>query len=108
MMAGAARVMFGRSYGIAIFTLGDLFVHAFVDPGDLLAPPGAVGVLQLQHAIHRPVEVIGDIGYLLVELVERVAGYSPTASAPISTSKLCSQCGQVTGASAWPFSLIRR
>jgi hypothetical protein len=40
---------------------------------DLFHPAAALGVLQVQDVGARPVEMIGDIGYLLVQAVERVA-----------------------------------
>ena len=49
-------------------------------------------MLQLQDARQRPVEVVGDVGYLLVELVEGVAYDSPVGT---SASKLLPQEGQV-------------
>jgi hypothetical protein len=51
-------------------------VQAPVDLADLLHPPSPVGVLQVQDLVEWPVEMIGQVGYLLVELVERVA-YDP-------------------------------
>ena len=57
---------------------------------------------QVEDVLERPVEVVGDVGYLLVELVERVAYDSPVVDT--SASKLLLQDGQVTvslGASGW-------
>lgn len=63
-------------------------------------------MLQLQDVTERPVEVVRNKGYLLVELVEGVAGYPPAGAT--STSKLVPQFGQVAGTRLWPFSLMRR
>ena len=43
-------------------------------------------VLHLQDVLERPVEVVGDVSYLLVQLLEGVAYYPP--GWPKSTSKL--------------------
>lgn len=50
-----------------------LFVHAPVNLADLSDPSTPLGVLKFQQAVIRPVEVIGDVGYLLVKLFEGVA-----------------------------------
>lgn len=63
-------------------------------------------MLHGQYLVHRPVEVIGDVGYLLLELLEGVADYPPTL--PMSSSKRPSQWGQTTSAAALPVSLMRR
>jgi len=52
---------------------GSWLVHAVVDGGDLLDPAAAVGVLEREHRFGRPVEVIGDEGYLLVQRIKGVA-----------------------------------
>ena len=63
-------------------------------------------MLQLEYLGERPVEVIGDVGYLLIELVEGVASYPPGLLT--STSKLCLHSGQVITFMLVPFSLIWR
>jgi hypothetical protein len=45
------------------------------------------GMLQVEDFIRRPMEVVSDIGYLLVEMVERVAYDTPPRLAR-STSNL--------------------
>ncbi len=65
----------------------------------------AVGVLQRQDLIERPVKVIGDVGYLLLEPIEGVAYDSPVGST--STSKLWLHCGHDTATLRAPGSLIR-
>src|SRR5688500_4697205 len=101
--AGVSSVVLrlGRRFG--------LFTQALVDRADLLYPPAAIAVLQVEDVPQGPVKVIGDEGYLLVELIERVA-YDPPASpeAPTSTSNFVSQLGHVTAARVWPVSLMRR
>src|SRR5687768_931921 len=64
-----------------------LLVQGFVDLRYLSDPPPPVSVLHLQQCIHRPVKVVGDVGYLLVKLIEGVAYDSPGISG--STSKAC-------------------
>jgi hypothetical protein len=48
-----------------------------VDLGDLLAPPPSLLVLQVHELIMAPSEMVGNKGYLLVDLIEGIAGYSP-------------------------------
>jgi hypothetical protein len=50
-----------------------LLVHATVDDRDLRHPLAPLGVLHGHDLPLRPVEVIGDKGYLLVQVVEGVA-----------------------------------
>ena len=69
-------------------------VQRLVDSRYLLDPPPPVPVFHPEQLLRRPVEVIGNEGYLPVEPVEGVAQDSPAASA--STSKPCRHCGQVT------------
>jgi len=105
-MAGVAHK--GRPYRPDVLECLSLCgrVHALVDAGDLLDPVAPVAVLHAQNLLHGPVEVIRDVGYLLLELLEGVADYPPTR--PMSISKRPSQCGQVTSAAAVPVSLMRR
>src|SRR5271165_454299 len=77
-----------------------------VDPGDFRDPSLAFAVIQGHDLFVRPMQVVGDEGYLLVQLLRGVANHSPTL--PISTSNLASQCGQVTPTRLWPFSLMLR
>ena len=53
--------------------LNRLVVDPLVQARDLGDPAMAVGVLQIEDAIRRPVEVVGDERYLLVEPLEGVA-----------------------------------
>jgi len=78
-----------------------------VDLGDLLHPAPAIGVFELQDDFQRPVEVIGDVGYLLVEPVQGVAYDSPRPTT-VSTSKSCPHSGHFVDTIVLPFSLIRR
>src|SRR5919197_176477 len=72
-----------------------------VDLGDLLDPPAPIRVLHREHVLPRPVEVVGDVGYLLVEAVEGVAYDSPGPAR--SASNLLPQAGQVAGTPLVPF-----
>jgi hypothetical protein len=83
-----------------------LLTQAPIDRADLLHPAAPVAVLQLQDVAERPVEVVRNEGYLLVELIEGVACYPPAGVT--STSKFVPQLGQVAGTRLWPFSLMRR
>ena len=48
-----------------------------VDLGNLLNPLAAFVVLHLQDIVARPVEIVGDVSYLLLHLLKGVAYYSP-------------------------------
>jgi hypothetical protein len=54
-------------------TASSLLVHATIDRRDLRHPFAALGVLHGHDLALRPMEVIGDKGYLLVQVVEGVA-----------------------------------
>ena len=54
------------------------FTHLPVDPSDPFGPLPAVAMLHLQDILERPMEMVGDVSYLLVQLIEGVARYSPT------------------------------
>lgn len=73
--------------------------------GRFLHPSPALAVFQRHERVVRPVKVIGEIGYLLVKLVEGVAYDSPRGSG--STSNSCWQCGQVTLSARVPLPLMR-
>jgi hypothetical protein len=49
------------------------FIYALVYARDLLHPAAPVGMLQVQNSLKRPVKVIGDKSYLLVQRLEGVA-----------------------------------
>lgn len=82
-----------------------VLVKAAVDPRDFLGPSPAIGVLQGEDVVERPVQVIGDVGYLLMEPFEGVAYDSPDGKK--STSKLVEHEGHVTFIFDAPGSLIR-
>jgi hypothetical protein len=44
-----------------------------IDSRDLFDPTPAVGVFQIHHGLGRPMKVIGDEGYLLVQRLEGIA-----------------------------------
>jgi len=48
-------------------------VDLLVDLGDLLDPNVPLAVFHLEDVVERPVEMIGDVRYLLVQLVQGVA-----------------------------------
>jgi hypothetical protein len=48
-------------------------VDALIDARDLADPPSPLRVLQIQNRFGRPVKVICDEGYLLVQRAEGVA-----------------------------------
>ena len=53
------------------------FTELAVDAGYFIDPALSLRVLKIQDVIQRPVKVIGDVGYLLVQAVKGVACYSP-------------------------------
>ena len=61
-----------------------------VDLADLLHPLVPLGVFQVQDRFERPVEMVGDVRYLLVQTVRGVADYSPPASSSAASSGLSS------------------
>lgn len=67
--------------------MGLLLIGGLVDSGKLFHPLPPLGVLKREQLVVRPVEVIGETGYLLVELREGVAYDSPDRSG--STSNAC-------------------
>ena len=76
-----------------------------VDLGDFVDPAPSIGVFEREQVFGRPVKVISDIGYLLIELREGVAYDSPGCSG--STSNPCWQCGQTTFSARVPLPLMR-
>jgi len=50
-----------------------LVVQTRVDCGDPLHPLPSIGMLQGENLFQRPVKVVSDVGYLLMEPVEGVA-----------------------------------
>lgn len=52
------------------------FGHPAVYLSNLFCPPAAVMVLHLQDVLKWPVEIIGNVSYLLLQLLEGVA-YDP-------------------------------
>lgn len=80
-------------------------VHALVEVGDLLYPLPPVVVRQVVDTIQVPVEMIGDIGYLLVQGVEGIACYSPPRLDRFISNSLL-QWGQVITRNTDRFSFI--
>jgi len=83
------------------------FAQPSIDLGNLLDPTPAVAMLQIHDLVERPMEMVGNVGYLLVEALQGVAYNSPIAAA-VSTSNWCPHSGHATVTSALPLSLIRR
>jgi hypothetical protein len=48
-------------------------IQSFVDAGDFSHPLAAKAMVEIEYRIGLPVEIIGDVGYLLVELFPGVA-----------------------------------
>ena len=53
------------------------FGHFAIDLGDLLRPLAPVLVLHLEDILEWPVEIVGDVSYLLLQLLEGVAHHPP-------------------------------
>ena len=83
------------------------FTEPAVDLRDLFHPPLPLGMFERQDLVAWPVEVIGDVGYLLVQAVEGVAYDSPPRLAR-STSNSALHSGHVTPTVVCPSSLIWR
>jgi len=49
------------------------FIHALINGRNLFHPSTPVGMFEIQNDVGRPVEVISDEGYLLVQRLEGVA-----------------------------------
>jgi len=81
-------------------------IAPLVDLIDFLYPASAILMGHAQDRVVRPVEVIGDIRYLLVNTIEGVASYPP--SSVISTSTSVEQFGHTTLIGSPPSELIRR
>src|SRR6185369_17918551 len=79
--------------------------HGLVEPADLFRPLPAFWMRHRIDLLARPVEVIGDEGYLADDGVQGVAYDSPTGSS--SMSNFSSQCGQTTACFVDPCSLMR-
>ena len=47
----------------------DCLVQLAIDGRDLLYPAVALEVIHFEHEFRRPMKVIGNVGYLLVELL---------------------------------------
>lgn len=73
---------------------------------NFLNPAATSAMFHLQHLLLGPVKMVGNVGYLLVQLIEGVA-YDPPRLAR-STSNFLWQSGQVTGIRVMPSSLIWR
>ena len=90
------------------------FVDLAVDASDLTQPDVPLVVLHVEDRVERPMEVIGDVGYLLVELLQGVA-YDPpwptTRPSPPPSRSMSNSCWH-EGHLAWtrgaPSSLMRR
>ncbi len=82
-----------------------LLAQPLVETGDLFHPATAVDVLQAGDLVQRPVKVVSDEGYLLVESIEGVAANPPRPST--SSWKRCSHCGQTAVTRSGSSALIR-
>jgi hypothetical protein len=66
-----------------------------------------LAVAKVEDLVTRPVEVVRDVGDLLIQAILGVASYTPP-NEPRSKSNSPLQCGQAVWTSAEPSSLIRR
>src|SRR5262249_18704519 len=66
----AARMFLNASISLRIRSLR---IHPAVDARDLVHPATTIGVLELEHFGLRPMKVIGDIGYLLIQPLQGIA-----------------------------------
>lgn len=84
------------------------FGHAPVDRRDLFDELETDRMLEFEHPIEIPVEVVTHVRDLLEQTLGRVRQNSPGRSPATSTSKSVPHDGQVTAAWVWPSELIRR
>lgn len=68
--------------------------YAFIDARDLFHPAPARRVFRVHQLFFRPVKMVGNEGYLLVQPGKGVAYDPPAASGSISNA--CWHCGHVT------------
>ena len=85
-----------------------LLAQFLIDCADLFDEAASVTVLEFHDFLQRPVKVVGQEGYLLVELFEGVAYDSPGAPPSVSSSKRVEHVGHVASMRVCPFSLTRR
>src|SRR5438445_1425578 len=79
------------------------FVDLFVDPRNFTQPDMPLVVLHVQDVVERPVKVIRDVGYLLVNLLQGVACYPPWPAAPPPPRRSTSNSVWHEGHLAWTF-----
>lgn len=96
---------FPNAKGLYLLLLGHL-IEPTIDLGDLLHPLLSLGMFESQDPIEWPVEMIGNIRYLLVETIEEVASHPPKLARSISNS--CPHSGQFTPMVLTPSSLMVR
>ncbi len=74
------------------------FVDLAVDARDLTQPDVPLVVLHVQDVVERPMEVIRNVGYLLVQLIQGVARYPPwptTRPSPPPSKSMSNSCWQL-------------
>lgn len=81
-------------------------IQPAIDADNFLHPPLALTMLHIHNVQARPVKMVGNIGYLLMQAVEGVA-YDPPKSAK-SSSMSALQSGHLTVITLEPCSLIWR
>src|SRR5690349_13218470 len=79
-------------------------LQALVDARHLGHPALPLAVFHPHHLVVGPVQIVGDVRYLLVQAIRGVAHHPPTPA--VSTSISPWQCGQATSTRLWPLPLI--
>ena len=102
-LAGLMLCLCGLGVSTRLFFVS---IQPAVNIRHLIHPLAPFVMFQIQNIRALPMEVIGDVGYLLVQAVVGVA-YDPPISTR-STSCSCWQCGQATVKAVLPSSLIWR
>src|SRR5580692_4038477 len=82
------------------------FIEPLINSRDFTDPALSFAVVQGHNLLIRPMQVIRDEGYLLVQQLRGVARQPPRLL--ISTSNFASQTGHATPTRLCPFSLIWR
>lgn len=85
-MGQHAYAFFAKVLVLASPRVGNLLVQPLVDSPDLGSPALPLTMLHLHNLVVGPVQIVGQVRYLLVQAIEGVAHYSPTPAVSTSNS----------------------
>jgi hypothetical protein len=69
-----------------MYSACDCCVQSTIDLGDFTDPSATLAVFEVQDVVRRPVKVVSDVGYLLVQAVKGVAYDSPPRLAKFTSN----------------------